>query len=187
MAVKRELSIIFHVDIKHTFHSDETIVPYRTWSVWYCYARAVNINTCTGPFCCGDRHDIQLWCERGGTKSCVADLEFFRGDLSIRAAITIRGIKSYPYPTWDTRAVTTTVTPVASPLGRGLELFPVKEEFLVSARHKLALITSLLFVHTAPRYYRLIGIVRPSDWRHCSASRKVGARQVPRRRPNLII
>ncbi|VDQ04196.1 unnamed protein product [Trichobilharzia regenti] len=31
---------------------------------------------------------------------------------------------------------------------RGLQLFPVNEEFLVSASHKLALITSLPFVHT---------------------------------------
>ncbi len=40
---------------------------------------------------------------------------------------------------------------------RGLQLFPVNEEFLVSASHKLALITSLPFVHTARRYYRLNG------------------------------
>ncbi|KAM3179878.1 hypothetical protein ACTXT7_017417 [Hymenolepis weldensis] len=44
---------------------------------------------------------------------------------------------------------------------RGLELFPVNEEFLVSASHKLALITSLPFVHTARRYYRLNGLVPP--------------------------
>ena len=33
----------------------------------------------------------------------------------------------------------------------------MNEEFLVSASHQLALITSLPFVHTARRYYR-------SDW-----------------------
>ena len=48
---------------------------------------------------------------------------------------------------------------------RGLKLFSVNEEFPVSASHKLALITSLPFVHTARRYYRLNGLVRPSDWR----------------------
>ena len=56
---------------------------------------------------------------------------------------------------------------------RGLELFPVNEEFLVSASHKLALITSLPFVHTARRYYRLNGLVRSLDWRLCSCRRKV--------------
>ena len=40
----------------------------------------------------------------------------------------------------------------------------MNEEFPVSASHKLALITSLPFVHTARRYYRLEGLVRPSDW-----------------------
>ena len=47
---------------------------------------------------------------------------------------------------------------------RGLKLFSVNEEFLVSASHQLALITSLPFVHTARRYYRLNGLVRLSDW-----------------------
>jgi hypothetical protein len=40
----------------------------------------------------------------------------------------------------------------------------MNEEFPVSASHKLALITSLPFVHTARRYYRLDGLVRASDW-----------------------
>ena len=44
-----------------------------------------------------------------------------------------------------------------------LQLFPMNEEFLVSASHKLALITSLPFVHTARRYYRLDGLVRTSE------------------------
>ena len=35
---------------------------------------------------------------------------------------------------------------------RDLQLFPLNEEFLVSAGHQLALITSLPFVHTARRY-----------------------------------
>ena len=47
---------------------------------------------------------------------------------------------------------------------RGLQLSPVNEEFPVSASHQLALITSLPFVHTARRYYRLNDLVRPLDW-----------------------
>ena len=46
---------------------------------------------------------------------------------------------------------------------RELQLFPLNEEFPVSASHKLVLITSLPFVHTARRYYRLNGLVRSSD------------------------
>lgn len=48
---------------------------------------------------------------------------------------------------------------------RSLQFLILNEEFLVSASHQLALITSLPFVHTARRYYRLNGLVRPSDWR----------------------
>ena len=40
----------------------------------------------------------------------------------------------------------------------------MNEEFLVSASQHLALITSLPFVHTARRYYRLDVLVRFSDW-----------------------
>ena len=47
---------------------------------------------------------------------------------------------------------------------RALQLLLFNEEFLVGASHQLALITSLPFVHTARRYYRLNGSVRPSDW-----------------------
>ena len=47
---------------------------------------------------------------------------------------------------------------------RALQLLLFNEEFLVSASHQLALITSLPFVHTARRYYRLNGLVRLSDW-----------------------
>jgi hypothetical protein len=43
---------------------------------------------------------------------------------------------------------------------RELQLFPLNEEFPVNAGHKLALITSLPFVHTARRYYRLNDLVR---------------------------
>jgi hypothetical protein len=47
---------------------------------------------------------------------------------------------------------------------KALQLLLFNEECLVSACHQHALITSLTFVHTARRYYRLNGSVRPSDW-----------------------
>ena len=40
----------------------------------------------------------------------------------------------------------------------------MKEEFLVSTSHQLALIMSLLFAQTTRRYYRLNGLVKSSDW-----------------------
>ena len=46
---------------------------------------------------------------------------------------------------------------------RLLQLLIFNEEFLVSASHQLALITSLPFVHTARRTYRLNGPVRTRD------------------------
>ena len=46
----------------------------------------------------------------------------------------------------------------------GLQLFPMNEEFPVSASHQLALITSLPFVHTARRSYRLNGPVKRLDY-----------------------
>ncbi|KAA8894519.1 hypothetical protein FN846DRAFT_407247, partial [Sphaerosporella brunnea] len=46
---------------------------------------------------------------------------------------------------------------------RALQLLLFNEEFLVSASHQLALITSLPFLHTARHYYRLNGLVRPPD------------------------
>ncbi len=47
---------------------------------------------------------------------------------------------------------------------RALQLLLFNEESLVSVSHQLTLITSLPFVHTARRYYRLNGLVRPLDW-----------------------
>jgi len=44
----------------------------------------------------------------------------------------------------------------------------MNEEFPVSASHKLALTTSLPFVHTARRYYRLNDLVRTSNWDRCN-------------------
>ena len=46
---------------------------------------------------------------------------------------------------------------------RLLQLLIFNEEFLVSARHQLVLITSLPFVHTARRSYRLSVPVNNSD------------------------
>ena len=46
----------------------------------------------------------------------------------------------------------------------------MNEEFPVSASHQLALITSLPFVHTARRYYRLNGQVRSSEYLALRAS-----------------
>ncbi len=47
----------------------------------------------------------------------------------------------------------------------------------------LALITSLPFVHTARRYYRLNGSVRLSDWPRKSGNTHLG----PESCPNLVI
>ena len=46
---------------------------------------------------------------------------------------------------------------------RGLQFFSVNEEFPVSVSHQLALITSLPFVHTARRYYRLNALMSVMD------------------------
>jgi hypothetical protein len=66
---------------------------------------------------------------------------------------------------------------------RALQLLLFNEEFLVSASHQLALITSLPFVHTARRYYRLNGSVRLSDWPRESGNTHPG----PESCPNLVI
>ncbi|EDO29545.1 predicted protein, partial [Nematostella vectensis] len=42
----------------------------------------------------------------------------------------------------------------------------LNEEFLVSAYHQYALIASLLFVHTARRYYRWNEKVNLTDWEY---------------------
>ena len=59
----------------------------------------------------------------------------------------------------------------------GLQLFPMNEEFLVSASHQLVLIASLPFVHTARRYYRSFPLMNASDWsqeRVSACSRRAG-------------
>lgn len=45
-----------------------------------------------------------------------------------------------------------------------MQLLIFNEECLVSASHQLALITSLPFVHTARRSYRLGVLVKCPDW-----------------------
>ena len=60
---------------------------------------------------------------------------------------------------------------------RLLQLLILNEEFLVSASHQLALITSLPFVHTARRSYRLNDPVRPPDWRNAAGSPAVMRRE----------
>ena len=51
-----------------------------------------------------------------------------------------------------------------------MQLLVFNEECLVSASHQLALITSLPFVHTARRSYRLDVLVKLSDWRRSAVS-----------------
>ena len=66
---------------------------------------------------------------------------------------------------------------------RALQLLLFNEEFLVSASHQLALITSLPFVHTARRYYRLNGSVRRPDWPRVVGNYRSG----PESSPNSVI
>ncbi|EJC98852.1 hypothetical protein FOMMEDRAFT_95463, partial [Fomitiporia mediterranea MF3/22] len=47
---------------------------------------------------------------------------------------------------------------------RVLQLLLFNKEFLVCVSHQLTFITPLYFKHTTHRYYRLNGLVRPSDW-----------------------
>ncbi|KAH0438462.1 hypothetical protein IEQ34_026083 [Dendrobium chrysotoxum] len=59
-----------------------------------------------------------------------------------------------------------------------LQLLVFNEEFLVSASHQLALTTSLPFVHTARRSYRLNGPVKCSDRCDAGGSPPVTLREV---------
>ncbi len=61
---------------------------------------------------------------------------------------------------------------------RLLQLLIFNEECLVSASHQLALITSLPFVHTARRSYRLDVLVKRSDWRLAAATPLVAGKFV---------
>ena len=66
---------------------------------------------------------------------------------------------------------------------RALQLLLFNEEFLVGASHQLASITSLPFVHTARRYYRLNGLVRSSDRFRGAGDGTLS----PRSRSNLVV
>ena len=79
-------------------------------------------------------------------------------DVLGRTRATLKGSKRFPSP----RGAGNLSNPLRG-RDRGLQLFPVNQEFPVSVSHKLALITSLPFVHTARRTYRLNGPVRPRD------------------------
>jgi hypothetical protein len=80
-------------------------------------------------------------------------------DVLGRTRATLKGSACFPFP----RGTGNPLNPLRG-RDRGLQLFPVNQEFPVSASHKLALITSLPFVHTARRYYRLNVLVRYLDW-----------------------
>ena len=86
-------------------------------------------------------------------------------DVLGRTRATLKGSACSPFP----RGTGNPLNPLRG-RDRSLQLFSVNQEFPVSASHKLALITSLPFVHTARRYYRLNGLVRSRDWR-CLAAR----------------
>ena len=66
---------------------------------------------------------------------------------------------------------------------RALQLLLLNEESLVIASHQLALITSLPFVHTARRYYRLNDSVRRPDWPRVVGNHRSG----PESSPNSVI
>ena len=92
-------------------------------------------------------------------------------DVLGRTRATLKGPACLPFP----RGTGNPLNPLRG-RDRGLQLFPVNQEFPVSASHKLALITSLPFVHTARRYYRLNVLVRYLDWASCG-SRRACARE----------
>ena len=79
-------------------------------------------------------------------------------DVLGRTRATLNGLAGFPSPRGAGNRVKT-----IRDRDWGLQLFPMNEEFPVSASHQLALIKSLPFVHTARRYYRLNDLVRPSD------------------------
>ena len=80
-------------------------------------------------------------------------------DVLGRTRATLNGSTCSPFP----RGTGKPLNPIRG-RDRGLQLFPVNQEFPVGASHQLASITSLPFVHTARRYYRLDVLVRHLDW-----------------------
>ena len=86
-------------------------------------------------------------------------------DVLGRTRATLKGSACFPFP----RGTGNPLNPLRG-RDRGLQLFPVNQEFPVSTGHKPVLITSLPFVHTARRYYRLNVLVRYLDWTSGSES-----------------
>jgi len=83
-----------------------------------------------------------------------ASIEWCGGRRRLRA-------RRHPHQPWPTGPGNLLKRPRAG--DRLLELLVLNEEFLVNASHQLALITSLPFVHTARRYYRLNDLVSAVD------------------------
>ena len=79
-------------------------------------------------------------------------------DVLGRTRATLTHAASFPCPKGPGNLVN-----VCRDRDRLLQLLILNEEFLVNASHQLALITSLPFVHTARRTYRLNGPVRTRD------------------------
>jgi hypothetical protein len=81
-------------------------------------------------------------------------------DVLGRTRATLTHAASFPCPKGPGNLVN-----VCRDRDRLLQLLILNEEFLVNADHQFALITSLPFVHTARRTYRLNGSVKLSDRR----------------------
>ena len=79
-------------------------------------------------------------------------------DVLGRTRATLTHASSFPCPKGPGNLVN-----VCRDRDRLLQLLILNEEFLVNAVHQTALITSLPFVHTARRTYRLSGPVNPRD------------------------
>ena len=79
----------------------------------------------------------------------TVNVTFFALTMKLASSSTRRNLSSSLTPVRSTQTT--------SPKWHGLQKPPV------SARHQHVLITSLPFVHTARRYYRLNGSVRPPD------------------------
>jgi hypothetical protein len=99
-------------------------------------------------------------------------------DVLGRTRVTLTEPASFPWPKGPGNLVK-----LCRAGDRALQLLLFNEEFLVSVSHQLALITSLPFVHTARRYYRLNGSVRLSDWPRVVGNYRSG----PESYPNSVI
>ena len=106
---------------------------------------------------CGGAGEHAGWCPR---RSAAGNNAVMPLDVLGRTRATLTGPASTsPWP----RGLGNLVKPCRAG-DRALQLLLFNEECLVGTSHQLVPITSLPFVHTARRYYRLNGSVRPSDW-----------------------